>query len=577
MPYKKCNAIQKVYGIHVIYSPYDPCDSRAVSILRKKRWIWRGLAMESSTMDVQLDWSDERMLPEFQRPEQLTVYDVRKAPYEVQLSVATVVGVINRLRPRIYLLSRDNDAFWLSEVLTDIPHTLSDLRDEEILYDIIMKNRAAVESLVIYDPELPDTVNVATVVAGLVNGVAVSPMQAEGLQQAPYELPVHDDLRRYHWVNRLQVYQWAYKNLLPLCSKRLVAGMDPKNALGVRPFLVATKTFIYWLNPLGFLPQTDQRWQSESGLLRKILRAYRSSAVHLGWFVQEGSGVTMTSKAGIPVVCTDYFSNLEVWSAVQPVPAPPVSSPNEQMLLAAEKKVYLSFTMSEGDNLQYIQERMLNIWRQEERGSLPVGWPMALMMLQAAPAMLEYYQRTATPADEFIAAPSGVAYSYPSKWPVALSEVYVQRTGQLMRKMDVKLLQVLDSNYWWHPLFIYRALTTGAGMMLIEPGLQRLFAQGLQQFGVRGILSGGGLTRVSWGYCAGTPVFQNLGTARSVAEAVRLVKRATPRIRPYFINLYVLAWRLGPKELRQVVEQLGGEYEVVTPGRLLGMLPAVDG
>src|ERR1700730_11622340 len=151
--------------------------------------------MESSTMGVQLDWSDERMLPEFQLPERLTVYDVRKASYEVQLSVATVVGVINRLQPRIYVLSRDNDAFWLSEVLADIPHTLSDLRDEEILSDIIVKNRAAVESLVIYDPELPDTVNVATVVAGLVNGVAVSPTQAEGLQQAPYELPVHDDLR----------------------------------------------------------------------------------------------------------------------------------------------------------------------------------------------------------------------------------------------------------------------------------------------------------------------------------------------------------------------------------------------
>jgi hypothetical protein len=144
-----------------------------------------------------------------------------------------------------------------------------------------------------------------------------------------------------------------------------------------------------------------------------------------------------------------------------------------------------------------------------------------------------------------------------------------------MRKMDMKLLQVLDSNYWRHPLLIYRALRTGAGLMLIEPGVQSVFARVLQQFGVRGILSGGGLTRVSWGYSAGIPVFQNLGTARSVAEAVSLVKRATPRIRPYFINLYVLAWQLGPKELRQVVDQLGSEYEIVMPGRLLGMLPSV--
>ncbi len=530
--------------------------------------------MKSSVVDLQLDWSNERLLPAFERPEHLIVYNVRTAPYELQLSIATLAGIFNRPRPRIYLLSRRNDAFLLSEALAAIPHTLSALHDEEILHELLTQENSHVKGLIIYDPALPDSVNIATMMAGLTDCVIVSPAQAESLQQAPYSLTVHEDLRRYHWRTRLQAYRWAYKNLLPFCTNRLVAGMDPKNALGIRPFLVATKTFIYWLNPLGFLPQPAQRWQSEYGLMRRILRRYRSSAVHLGWFVQEGSGVTMTSKAAIPVVCTDYFSNLEIWSAVSPPqPAQPTSPPPAHAVAVLEKKVYLSFTFSEGDNLQYVQERMVDIWRQPERGSLPLGWPISVVMPQAAPELLDYYQRTASPNDEFIAGPSGIAYCYPAKWPASQLEGYLEHSGRLMQQMNLKVLQVLDSNYWRHPLLIYRAMTTGAGLALIEPGLQRKFARVLSQFGVHGILSGGGLTRVSWIYRAGIPIFQNLGTAKSVAEAVHMIKQATPAKRPYFINLYVLAWQLGPTELTQVIAQLGSEYEVVTPGNLLAMLP----
>ncbi|HEY4389089.1 MAG TPA: GxGYxYP domain-containing protein, partial [Ktedonobacteraceae bacterium] len=455
--------------------------------------------MESSIEDVQFDWSDERPLPAFQRPEQLVVYNVLHASREVQLSLASLVGLLNRPQPRIYLLSRNNDFFWLSEALQAIPHTISSLSNVEILHELLTQYRSVVQGLIIYDPTLPDTINVATTMAGLMDGVIVSPDQAESLQQAYKELPVLDDLRKYRWNNRLQVYQWAYTNLLSRCSKHLVAGMDPANALGVRPFLVATKTFIYWLNPLGFLPQPAQGWQCEYGLMKQILHGYHASAVHLGWFIQEGSGVTMTSEEAIPVICTDYFSNLEVWSAVRPDLTQPASTDQvEPVVPTVEKKVYLSFTFSEGDNLQYVQERMLDIWRQPERGSLPLGWPVALVMPQAAPEMLAYYQRTALPDDEFIAAPSGVGYSYPSKWPDAERETYLQHTGKLMQRMRVKLLAVLDSNYWWHPLLIYRALTTGAGLLLEEPALQRQFAHILQQFGVHGVLSGGGLTHVSW-------------------------------------------------------------------------------
>ena len=51
-----------------------------------------------------------------------------------------------------------------------------------------------------------------------------------------------------------------------------------------------------------------------------------------------------------------------------------------------------------------------------------------------------------------------------------------------------------------------------------------------------------------------------------------MIKRAAKAQRPYFINLYVLAWQMTPTLLAQVIEELGSEYEVVTPGTLLAML-----
>jgi len=53
----------------------------------------------------------------FQVPDHLDVYDICDASQDVQLSVTTMTGVINRQQPKVYLLSNDDAAFWLKEVL----------------------------------------------------------------------------------------------------------------------------------------------------------------------------------------------------------------------------------------------------------------------------------------------------------------------------------------------------------------------------------------------------------------------------------------------------------------------------
>ncbi len=70
------------------------------------------------------------------------------------------------------------------------------------------------------------------------------------------------------------------------------------------------------------------------------------------------------------------------------------------------------------------------------------------------------------------------------------------------------------------------------------------------------------------------PVYQNLGLADSVAKTLDMVRGAVSvsSERPLFLNVYILAWKMTPSDLKQVAEQLGSDYEIVTPGTLLAMI-----
>ena len=110
-------------------------------------------------------------------------------------------------------------------------------------------------------------------------------------------------------------------------------------------------------------------------------------------------------------------------------------------------------------------------------------------------------------------------------------------------------------------------------MALLNVDRQQRFAHELSKFSVRGILSGGGQGKASWRFIDGFPIYQNVGIAKNVKDTVAMIRRATPSQRPYFLNVYVLAWTMTPTDLYQIAQQLGDEYEVVTPGTLLTMLP----
>ena len=201
-------------------------------------------------MDIRIEvantgWTTGRLLPAFQTPEHLDVYDIRSTSHDIQLSVTTMTGLINRQQPKVYLLANEGTAFWLKEALTHVPHNISPAGGDDVLKLLLDSYRSYIRGLIIYDPSCIDSINVATTLAGLRDSIVVSPSLAATLQGQPYELPVVVDLRIYRWKNRVQAYRWAERNLLKEASPSLVAGLDPSIAGALRSYLVATRTFVY--------------------------------------------------------------------------------------------------------------------------------------------------------------------------------------------------------------------------------------------------------------------------------------------------------------------------------------------
>jgi hypothetical protein len=407
-----------------------------------------------------------------------------------------------------------------------------------------------IQGLIIYDPSLLDSINVATTLAGQRDGIVVAPSQVLALQNS-CDLPILADLRIYQWRNRLQAYRWAEQTLLPSASSQLVAGLAPHNRSSLRSFLVASRAFVYWLDSRDYLPNLDCALLSERSLMCSIFRAFPAGAIHLGWFIHESSGVALTSQAAMMVLASDYCSNLEVWTAV---PSQITYVPQQTISLPTiSNKVYLSFTISDGDNLQYCQHRMLRLWHDPARGSLPIGWTISPLLMQAAPALAAFYMKTMTSNDELVAGPSGAGYIFPTHWPIKQLAPFLQQTGALMQQMGITTLEVLDSNVW-----------QSSGR----------YVEGLVPFGLQGVVSGAGRWWVRWKKVADVPLYQNLGLAFSVSQTVNLVRAATALHfrRPHFLNIYILAWSMTPSDLKRVVQRLGDSYEVILPKTLLAML-----
>ncbi len=277
--------------------------------------------------------------------------------------------------------------------------------------------------LVVTDPGQPDTLNLATTIAGLNNELICDPSLLATLTNAPYNLPVKHDLRG-RFSDKYQVYQYLYTNYWPQCTHRIIAGMETGGHGHLREYLVAVKAAVVWLDP---------GVAADAAALAPFLAGMAPvGGVYMGWWPDESSGLSWIAAYGIPVLASDWFDNASLFGGV----ATPVAIPPIPPTPPLQNKVYVSITLSDGDNVQYMQHYMKKNWGNAARGSVPIGWTAQPLAADLDPGMLNYYWTAATTNDCLVAGPSGAGYARLNYWGRAnvvayakASEPYLQRSG----------------------------------------------------------------------------------------------------------------------------------------------------
>lgn len=625
-----------------------------------------------------ISWPGRQELPTFTRPQHLDALMMSDdTAVDVQLLVTTLQGLVNRTRPEIYVVrgnTTEGKETWLRD--TRVPYRL--LTDP---WQLLERHLRRAKGIVVYDPEVVETINVATTVASLRDGVISSPELVERLTGAPYDLPVLDDFRG-RFQTSLQATTWAFENLWPRTSHRVLFGINPGQSVPIPPdnwkdfqelareerpirdssnrnvhaydmaeFLggenvylrfqdsqpadgwgpavhrvtvradgevvadltagtdaeraalfdkgnstlkpqagtsdahrfadgggyfvyqlpvpAGTQTLIvsvdmwnqYLVSASGTAPavSSDDRrpasqqlrdyavatkampfWLAsndspeETALLERIFAAVEKGTPYLGWFSDEFNGVRLASRHGVYTLAADFLENATVFGGVR-VPVRPQRMPTPPALA---NKVYLTFTFSEGDNLQYDQHRMRQLWDHPDRGKVPLNWSVSPLLLDVAPLMLSHYLRTASPVDTVVAGPTGAGYFFPSLWPADHLPRFLADTRSYLDRPGLDVLYALDDR---------DALTPESAAAYNE------------QLDLRGVFYNMWFVRSDTTVMDGTlPVSTQLAISDRTVMVERIVANAGDfdGSEPVFVAVGVPAWDLHPGDLVWVLEQV---------------------
>ncbi|HKX31103.1 MAG TPA: GxGYxYP domain-containing protein [Blastocatellia bacterium] len=169
-----------------------------------------------------LVWPPGQALPTFPEPHDLEAADLSSLSGDRQGLLVTLQGIVNRRRPRLYFYwgTDQTNQLWLPNL--NVPY-----RNNSDPWSLIERYRPEINGAVVYDPNLPDTVNLATNLAGLKGGVIATAELAESLN-----LPVLDDLRG-RFSHRLDAYRWALSELWPKLTNRMLTAISPTNTVSV--------------------------------------------------------------------------------------------------------------------------------------------------------------------------------------------------------------------------------------------------------------------------------------------------------------------------------------------------------
>ncbi len=267
--------------------------------------------------------------------------------------------------------------------------------------------------------------------------------------------------------------------------------------------------------------------------------------VYIGWWPNESGDMQWIEQYGIPVMASDLFDNGTVYGGVVTnisVPAIPPVPP-------LQNKIYVSITLSDGDNVQYMQHTMYMNWQSSARGTVPIGWTVQPLLANFDPEMLNYFWSTATTNDCLVAGPSGAGYTRVNYWSAANLSSYTKASSPYLQLAGIRAITVwLTSSVSTRNIYATNCPTL-VGMDDYGDGYYMSNEKGLP--------------------IAGFPSNGNYATnAASLLNAISNAAASWNGSSPMFISVEGDAWDVKPADCQTVASTLNSNYVIVRPDHL---------
>ena len=316
-----------------------------------------------------------------------------------------------------------------------------------------------------------------------------------------------------------------------------------------RDYVVANRAMVFWLDPNG----------DPGTLMGEIFdKSAVKATPYLGWFSNdvagEWGGVDIASQHRGEVFAADFYMNGTVHSGVRA----PISTRIRRPIPASPgNKIIITLTWGEGDNIQYCQRRLRDLWDDPNRGKVPTNWTIDPVLADIGPAIYQHYQRTATANDLLICGPSGAGYTYGPSWPgdsfvdyAKLTERYLERTG----------------------LNLVYAYSSGDGSAPFSDAVLRDYKTYTR---LRGIIKSSGLGKIE--VTGDLPVIENWSAAGSADEykaALDDLVADWDGTAPYFLAAGIGSWNWTPTDVAALGKLLDadGRYRIVLADTFFNLL-----
>ena len=325
--------------------------------------------------------------------------DLKNEDQATRACVMALQGLVAReLSSSIYIALSDEDDYWAGYCTSEYGAVFQAMT----VQGLFCKYRQLVRKLILYnwdnDPQRAFEFNIALMMASLSDGLPVTDEIRDILISYGYDLELEDIRER--WGSRMEAYSFAIRELLPQCNKNYVASTGYWQYFN--DYVYATKTFCFMLSI---------RNKEEKSVLDELLsnKEFVRPAIVFG-YGQEGDDLLFESaQYGFSYIVSDYFANATFFSSFNM--AKEAYRQAVQLPVAAENgKVYIGLYFSDGDNIQFNQRLSSQIWKNKDRGTVPVGMQINPVLFELAPPILHWYYKTLTSNDELVGGPAGFSY-----------------------------------------------------------------------------------------------------------------------------------------------------------------------